>query len=333
MPQLTSYTKDTESNILANPPTADGQLAFATDTYKFYISDGTNWRSYQARKIYGNYDLTESITLSSKPMYHIDASSNNTVFNGSDSQASDGDGVASITCKATGKKMISDFATEQPTYISASGTPIMGETTGDARIGGLNTLQFDGAQMLAYDYSGQSSFHRSAGYTGIMVARIAISSGNSGGWQPFFGTSINGVCFTYKDSYDFAYFNYRLGGTGSSINRSLSSMGSSAKLQQSNLSFIIVAREYHNTSIYSLVTNWNINNNQFFDAYQGSVATVQNQMYGMMIGANGPFKTTDKRFHGEIGEFLFFDSMLNNKSVNKIANYLATKWSLNWSDI
>ena len=66
MPQLTSYTKDTQSNILSNPPTADGQIAFATDTYQFYISEGTNWRSYQARKIYGNYALTESITLSSQ---------------------------------------------------------------------------------------------------------------------------------------------------------------------------------------------------------------------------------------------------------------------------
>lgn len=332
MPQLTSYTKDTESNILSNPPTADGQIAFATDTYKFYISDGTSWTSYKARKIYGNYDLTESITLSSRPMYHIDASSNNTVFNGSDSQALDGDGVASITCKATGKKMISDFATEQPSYIAASDTPIMGETTGDARIGGLNTLQFDGSQMLAYDYSGQSSFHRSAGYTGIMVVRIAISSGNGSGWQPFFGSSIGGISFSYRDSYNYAYFNHRLGG-GTSINRSQSSKGSSAKLQQSNLPFIFVSREYHNTTSYSLATNWNINNNQFADAYSTSIAAVQNEIYGMMIGANSAYKTNTKRLHGEIGEFFFFDSMLNNKSVNTIANYLATKWSLNWSDI
>lgn len=331
MPELTSYTKDTESNIIANPPTADGQVAFATDTYKFYISDGTNWRSYQARKIYGNYALTESITLSSRPMYHVDPSSISTVLNGSESQPSDGDGVASITCKATGKKMISDFATEQPTYVSASGTPIMGETTGDARIGGLNTMQFDGTQMLAYDYDGQSSFHRFSGYTGIIVFRAEVDSGNTSGYNPVFGgVHTNAPGFVLRDNYSYPYF--RIFTDSSYVNRALTTLGTTAVLDQNNPT-ILVVRYGVNKSLYVSNVDWNVNNTQFTDAYalgySGSLPTVR----GMMIGANGTYKTNTKRFHGEIGEFLFFDSMLNNNSVNKIANYLATKWSLNWSDI
>jgi hypothetical protein len=333
MPQLTSYTKDTESNILSNPPTADGQIAFATDTYKFYISDGTSWTSYKARKIYGNYDLTESINLSSKPMYHIDASSNNTVFNGSDSQALDGDGVASITCKATGKKMISDFATEQPSYITASGTPIMGETTGDARIGGLNTLQFDGSQMLAYDYSGQFSFHRFAGWTAIIVVRSEVDSGNASGFVPIFGSSLVGASFTFRDTYNYPYFNYRLG-TGSSYNMGLSTHGSTAALDQvGNYPLIFVARVSVNKSRYIISSDWNINNNQFTHTSSNTYSNSQNILQGMMLGGNYAYKTSSKRFHGEIGEFLFFDNMLNNNSVNTITNYLATKWTLNWSDL
>ena len=332
MPQLTTYTKDTESNILASPPTADGQIAFASDTYKFYISDGTNWRSYVASKVYGNYDLSESITLSSKPMYHIDASSINTVLNGNDSQPSDGDGVASITCKATGKKMISEFATEQPTYVSASGTPIMGETTGDARIGGLNTMQFDGTQMLAYDYDGQSSFHRSLGFTIALVLRAEVDSGNSSGWSPLCGSSFQGGgSLTLKDSVSYPYFNIRFG-AGGSVNRSISAAGSTAVLDQNNPT-VIIARLAANKSTYTFNFDWNVNNSQFTDLYSSNYTGTQTNLYGMMLGANSPYKTSAKRFHGEIGEFLFFDSMLNNRSVNKIGNYLATKWSLNWSDI
>jgi len=332
MPQLTSYTKDTESNILANPPTADGQIAFASDTYKFYISDGTNWRSYVASKVYGNYDLSESISISSRPMYHIDASSINTVLNGNDSQPSNGDGVASITCKATGKKMISEFATEQPTYVSASGTPIMGETTGDARIGGLNTMQFDGTQMLAYDYDGQSSFHRFSGFTIALVLRAEVDSGNASGWSPLCGGSVaGGGSLSIKDTLSYPYFNLRLG-MNSNINRSISAAGSTAVLDQNNPTVIIV-RAAVNKSTYVTNYDWNVNNSQFTDSYSANWTSVQNIFYGMMLGANYAYKTSGKRFHGEIGEFLFFDSMLNNQASNKIGNYLATKWSLNWSDI
>ncbi|MAR66161.1 MAG: hypothetical protein CL833_02805 [Crocinitomicaceae bacterium] len=334
MPQLTSYTKDTQSNILANPPTADGQIAFTTDTYQFYISEGTNWRSYQARKIYGNYDLTESVSLSSRPMYHIDASSIGTVLNGNESQPSDGDGVASITCKATGKTMISDIATEQPTYVSASGTPIMGETTGDARIGGLNTMQFDGSQMLAYDYSGQNSFHRSAGWTGIAVIRFELDSGNSSGWAPVFGSANTGASFTYRDNYSYAYFNYRYGNSGTSINLTASTLGATASFDQTgNYPLILVVRLGLNKSNYVTSTDWNINNNQFFHTWSTTNFASENAYHGMMLGANYAYKSTTQRFHGEIGEFLFFDSMLNNNSVNKVTNYLAAKWSLNWSNI
>jgi len=332
MPQLTTYTKDTESNILSNPPTADGQIAFATDTYKFYISEGTNWRVYLASKVYGNYDLNETTNISTRPMYHIDASSINTVLNGNDSQPSDGDGVASITCKSTGKKMISEIATEQPTYVSASGTSIMGETTGDARIGGLNTMQFDGSQMLAYDYSGQNAFHRSAGWTGIIVSRIAVASGNGSGWQPFFGGANYGAELNYRDSYNYSYFNFKYA-RGTAANHSASTLGSTGKLHQGNYPFIFIARQAMNNSSLALHTDWNINNNQFSKGYSSGFSDTQNTLYGMMLGANATYKTTTKRLHGEIGEFLFFDSMLNNKSVNKIASYLATKWSLNWSDI
>jgi len=331
MPNLTTYTKDTESNILSNPPTADGQIAFATDTYKFYISEGTNWRSYLARKVYGNYNLTESISLSSRPIYHIDASNSSTVLNGNDSQPSDGDGVASITCKSTGKKMISEFATEQPTYVSAAGTPIMGETTGDARIGGLNTMQFDGSQMLAYDYDGQSSFDRFPGFTAAIVFRAEVDSGNSSGWSPLFGGSLAGPGLVIRDNYSYPYINFRFG-SGSTLNQSLSAQPTTAVFDQNHPN-VLLARIALNKSLYSINLDWNINNNQFTHTYSSTYNGSQNTLLGMILGANYAYKTSTQRFHGEIGEFLFFDSMLNNKSTNTIGNYLATKWGQNWSDL
>jgi hypothetical protein len=332
MPQLTSYTKDTESNILSNPPTADGQIAFATDTYKFYISDGTNWRTYEATKVYGNYDLTESTSLSSRPLYHIDTSSSNTVLNGNNTSPSNGDGVASITCKATGKKFISDFATEQPTYVSASGTPFMGETTGDARIGGLNVMQFDAAQMLAYDYAGKSSFHRCEGWTAALVLRCQVTAGHSTLWNPVFGSSLAGVGVNLRENANYGYINYRHSSTPTSVNRAMS-YGLDSRFTQGNYPFILFCRFMKNSSNYLMHTTWNINNNQFDDTYSNTTADSQNVIYGMMLGANYAYKTTSKRFVGEIGEFLFFDTMLTNSSVNTLGNHLATKWSLNWSNL
>ena len=49
MPTLTSYTKSTEENILNNPPSADGEMAFSTDTKKLFISQGTEWSYWSAQ--------------------------------------------------------------------------------------------------------------------------------------------------------------------------------------------------------------------------------------------------------------------------------------------
>lgn len=331
MPTLTTYTKDTESNILSNPPSADGELAFATDTYKLYISNGTNWVDYQARKIYGNYDLTESITISNKPMYHLDFSDISSILNSNSSQPSNGDGVAEITCKSTNRKLISEIATEQPTYVSASGTSIMGETTGDARIGGLNTAQFDGTQFLAYDYNGQSSYHRSNSYTGIIVARLATLSGNTGGWTSIYGSSYEGYALTYRDNYSHSYFNIGFGYSSLNITPPTSSIPNLN--QAGNYPFILVIRHGSNKSTYTVVADCNSNNSQGHYTYNANNPFPPIHLHGMMLGANYIYKTNANRLHGEIGEFLFFDSMLNNNQINTITNHLATKWSLNWSNI
>jgi hypothetical protein len=44
-------TRDTEANILTSTPTnpsGEVNIAFATDTHKFYIYDGTSWNNYNS---------------------------------------------------------------------------------------------------------------------------------------------------------------------------------------------------------------------------------------------------------------------------------------------
>lgn len=38
-----NFTQDTKANILASTATL-GKISYATDTYEFYLADGTNWR-------------------------------------------------------------------------------------------------------------------------------------------------------------------------------------------------------------------------------------------------------------------------------------------------
>jgi len=185
--------------------------------------------------------------------------------------------------------------------------------------------------MLAYDYDGQSSFDRFPGFTAAIVFRAEVDSGNSSGWSPLFGGSLAGPGLVIRDNYSYPYINFRFG-SGSTLNQSLSAQPTTAVFDQNHPN-VLLARIALNKSLYSINLDWNINNNQFTHTYSSTYNGSQNTLLGMILGANYVYKTSTQRFHGEIGEFLFFDSMLNNKSANTIGNYLATKWGQNWSDL
>lgn len=125
MADITSYRKDTEKNILASPPTADGELAFATDTYKFFISVGDHWSIYYNSKNFGKYTLTDGYDLNYKPIYHLDASDNLFLRNSAGTIPSHLDSVTKIICKSTNKE-ITGASSTAPKYITQPGVPTVG---------------------------------------------------------------------------------------------------------------------------------------------------------------------------------------------------------------
>ena len=137
---------------------------------------------------------------------------------------------------------------------------------------------------------------------------------------------------TYRDNYSYSYINVGHGYSTSSL--SISTSYGPQINQTGNYPFILVVRYGSNTSTFTIALDWNTNNSQ---GHYSTNST--NNPYppiatrGMMLGANYTYKTTANRLHGEIGEFLFFDNMLNNNQINTITNHLATKWGLNWSDV
>lgn len=336
MPTLNTYTKDTESNIVSSAPSGDGEIAFSTDTRKFFISDGSNWVQYNTSKSYGSYSLSETVNLSTKPLFHIDASNSNSLRNSSGTSPSNGDSISEAICLSSSKALSSSIVTEQPVYVSSSGTNIMGETSGDARIGGNPVLQFDGNQLLSYDINGTKGINNSYGMTGVLVFRQQPSStGNPSGYNGLFGTTRSGFSVTSRDNYSYLYLNNRVGSQTSAWNITNSSVTNLSSVHP----IILFVRIGHSPegSITTHV-NFNKNNSQYLAQYSlGSnvLYTAPTPLYGMTLAANYPhgLHNNSYRFHGEIGEFLYFDSMLNNFNCNIIANYLATKWSLNWDNI
>lgn len=126
MADITSYRKDTERNILASPPTADGQLAFSTDTYKFFISVGDHWSVYYNSKNFGKYTLSDGYNLNYKPIYHLDASDSFFLRNAAGTTPSHLDSVTKIICKSTGKEITGSSSTA-PKYITEPGVPTIGK--------------------------------------------------------------------------------------------------------------------------------------------------------------------------------------------------------------
>ena len=117
MPTLTSYTKSTEENILNNPPSADGEMAFSTDTKKLFISQGTEWSYWSADKTLGNYYLGPDPVP--RPFHHFDPTVSTSMVDSNGLPVSNGGSVAAIKDLAGGAKIESDTALQQPTLISA----------------------------------------------------------------------------------------------------------------------------------------------------------------------------------------------------------------------
>ena len=179
MATLTTYTKSTEANILSTPPTADGELAFSTDTKKLFLSEGTDWVIWNADRTHGKYQLGAEVVA--RPFNHIDISQTSTCLDTNGLEAADNGSVAKVRDLVSGAYIEASTALQQPVLISQSGTTPLVLPTGDARINNLPVLQFDGTQYLNPSIEMMRNRRYASGLTLMFVCRQTPQPKNADG--------------------------------------------------------------------------------------------------------------------------------------------------------
>lgn len=327
---LNQYTKAPEATIIANPPTADGAMAFSTDTKKLFLSDGSNWIQWNSDKDFSRYQIANEYF--SKPLWHIDPSDGSTIKQASGFPAVNSSLAAHVTCKASQLTLYPSLESSAPMYVSSPGTnSYLGDQ--DAMINGLPVLQFSGDKRLQIG----SNFHpdyitHSNAVTVFCVFRNTKQS-LVGTDNPIYGTTPgvsngSGMNTSIRNSY------FRTGGPlvngnnwktkyNSSGERILDLEQSKARLHFWAASSNSPATNYHT---YSRVVE---NGDSFEYTHTGSRGHGY-ILSGLMLGSNPEYST--KYYYGEIGELLVWGQSLSRVQINSIGTYLSQKWGVEWSN-
>ena len=325
MPALTNYTKSTEAYILSNPPSDDGQMAYAIDTQKLYISDSTNWIEWEANGNYSPY-IIDGHTYR-QPVCHLDASVASSMTNNDGEVISHGDTVASLQSLTGDKEFTAHSALGQPVYLSNNTTPPHGESSGDGRINGLGTLQFNGQQSLTHDYLRNKTLILDE-HSFFIVCRIPNLDTilAHGSYNPLFGSLYGGWNFVLRRNSSFNYI-YNYGFSAGSV---MSGTGMPELTSNTFIFYFSESRGYADTSTYARRVAVTDSSGQLFSHSYQSAQNNSVLGHGLQLGST----SSHVQFAiGEVGEVLFFDKALKFSDVNRLGNYLSNKWALNWTDL
>jgi hypothetical protein len=339
MPSLTTYTKTTEANILANPPTADGEMAFATDTKKLFLSEGTNWVFWSPSKHFGKYQLGSNQVA--RPFNHVDISQAGTCFDSNGVPSADGGSVAKVKDLVTGTFIESNTSLQQPTMVSDSGTTPLVLPSGDARINNLPVLQFNGTQFLQPSREMMSNRLHVSGTTVMFVCRQTPQPKNAdntadsvhydsagtysavcGQWK---SVSITGRKDTNTSKYWYTQFN-KSGVNPTWYNRYQGDQGECT---------LFTARASNNPDTDRQDVAWRIvssfgSQKTYGDEYYKTSSASDNYIAlgGLQIGTNDTHPGYTMR--GEIGEIIWWSESLSDADFNTAGQYLSTKWGFTW---
>ena len=349
MADLTTYIKDTEAGILATVTGGDGKMAFSTDTGKFFLSEGTNWVEWKSTREYGNYALGGS-EISVRPLYHLDPSSTAHVKDTGGSVPVQDEGVASLTCKASGRVLTQTTGSNQPTYlVDATTPPIAG--TGDGRINSLNTLQFNTQEYLAHDHNGsQEGSRESHGYTGMAVIRLTEGpSGNTAGRLGLLGPHEEGSRLStafdlyFDDDVDPPQWNFLGGGLANVWQAAGTANGlytASATIDDGDPVLIHWCVSSGPETDRAVIANCTTGGTHswFRQSTLGTNVTRSLiRLPGLALGRAARWDTATYRFQGEVGEVLIWNSVVSHADLNTAGAYLATKWGtgtdVQWTDL
>ena len=353
MPNLSSYTKATEASILSSSPSADGEMAYSTDTNKLFLSDGTTWVEWRSDGFSrGSYSLDANTTISARPYRHIDMSDTTGMKNASGATPSNGDTISEITCKSTGKKLTQDVSVYQPKFISSTGTaPTAGaswttDADADALINGKSVLQFknsktDGQTFIAeapFGNGDDASFSKE-----LSVFFVFRNAGGNNTYAPIISTPVtrtmignNYALFGITDSQNVANggsnayfrFNNHLGNSLSSAHAGTIEIGYRHLIyhrQQISSSSLYGFTKFHN----SKSTNNDYSGQHISTNLNNPTSPI---IAGLSI-AHGIQAPTTTSWGGEMGEIIMFRTVLSDSDVNAVGSYLSSKWGISWTDI
>jgi hypothetical protein len=339
MATLTTYTKSTEANILSNPPSADGEMAFATDTKKLFLSEGTDWVFWSPTKYLGKYQLGSELVA--RPFNHIDISQTNTCLDSNGLAVTDGGSVARIRDLISNSYVETSTALQQPTMVSAAGTTPLALPNGDARINNLPVLQFDGSQYLNPSIEMKRNRIYASGVTVMAVIRQTPQPKNldntadslywipDGNYSAVTGQYNSIWIAPRKDSNVSKYWyngfnglgintqgmNYYDGDQGEcTLFTARGSINPNSNRQDIMLRIVtsLGSQKTYNTE-YSRSTN---------------ASTDDYEFGGVQIGTNAQYSTYTMR--GEIGEIIWWSESLSDSDYNKAGQYLSSKWGFTW---
>lgn len=349
MPNLSSYTKATEASILSSSPSADGEMAYSTDTNKLFLSDGTTWVEWRSDGFSrGSYSLDANTTISARPYRHIDMSDTTGMKNASGSAPSNGDTISEITCKSTGKKLTQDVSIYQPKFISSAGTsPISNHANGDtdALINGKSVLQFKNSKTDGQTFIGEAPLGNGDGpifmknYSVFMVFRNA---GGNNSYPSIIGTPVTRSTYSYQYTLFAITDQSNLADDASGYLR-FSKHDLSGHSNAFTISMPIGYRHllYHTNSLaktshYAFTKDNNSSSSSNDLSGQYLTTDISNPGPTIMTGlsiAHSVYARHSTSWGGEMGEIIFFNTVLSDTDVNAVGAYLSSKWGITYTDI
>ena len=339
MATLTTYTKSTEANILSNPPSADGEMAFATDTKKLFLSEGTDWVFWSPTKYLGKYQLGSNLVA--RPFNHIDISQTNTCLDSNGLAVTNGGSVAKIKDLISNSYVEAETALQQPTMVSAAGTTPLVLPNGDARINNLPVLQFDGTQFLKPSVEMMRNRVYASGMTVMVVIRQTPQPKSADGTtdSTYFDSTgaYSSVTGQYnsiwiaprKDSNISKYWYNGFNGVGVSATNMNRYDGDQGECTLFTARGSINANSNRQDITWRVVTSLGSQKTYGDEYFRGVYGSSDDYEFGgVQIGTNSNYSAYPMR--GEIGEIIWWSESLSDSDYNKAGQYLSNKWGFTW---
>jgi len=389
-PDIKSYIKDTQANILARNSTESGIWAFASDTGNIFVSDSGGWLQYNSDEVTGSTTLTHNnvdIQLPYTALGHFDATDTQSLKTTANKTVDDRSSVGEWESTDNGKYTLEATRLSQaPAYVvngMGSGkpgvdfhntrltTPVRENThtnSGDFTVfmvtrfkpawlnGDYRTIDADrAATPTSYpdpwnddpEWRGTNEKHPGTpsdfglfGSCAVDDDHLSIGAslqqnvgaGHFTGWRYRYGRGGGNSINTYSDTLPFTntYDSYKIDTTGYTEQQINSQVDSSINNVGLNWGDTMILSWRYQSGQKN--TPGTVDRQIAGGAYYriSTAARGDHVLRGLSIG-QGTFNETGGWM--TVGEFLVFNNFIGSSDMNKIGDYLSTKWSTPWTDM